>query len=167
MVLNKAQMLFWGHTAEKSPAEKVTDGHENIGLVAEVDPKVREFRIGDKVGCLGCSYACCRLPCARLKNPVHALTGLIVCRQMIVRDVWSTTCLRKRNRKVAWCSLTALIWLPPHHSSFSHRHGIRPHLTIFTNLDDINSIINMMKGGKYAGRLGIVFSNDSQLLSNL
>lgn len=50
---------------------------------------------------------------------------------------------------------------------FSHRHGIRPHLTTFTNLDDINSIINMMKGGKYAGRLGIVFSNDSQLLSNL
>jgi D-arabinose 1-dehydrogenase-like Zn-dependent alcohol dehydrogenase len=52
-------MLFWGHTAEKPPMEKVTIGHENTGIVAAVGSKVQGFRVGDKVGCLGCSYACC------------------------------------------------------------------------------------------------------------
>ncbi|KAL2784601.1 chaperonin 10-like protein [Aspergillus keveii] len=51
-------MLFWGHTAEKPPMEKVTVGHENTGIVAAVGSNVQGFRVGDKVGCLGCSYAC-------------------------------------------------------------------------------------------------------------
>ncbi|KAL3457228.1 chaperonin 10-like protein [Aspergillus heterothallicus] len=51
-------MLFWGHTAEKPPMEKVTIGHENTGIVAAVGSKVHGFKVGDKVGCLGCSYAC-------------------------------------------------------------------------------------------------------------
>lgn len=40
---------------------------------------------------------------------------------------------------------------------FSHKHGIKPHLTTFTSLDDIHSIIDMMQSGKSTGRLGIVF----------
>lgn len=52
-------MLFWGHTAEKPPMEKVTIGHENTGTVAAIGRNVTGFKIGDPVGCLGCSYACC------------------------------------------------------------------------------------------------------------
>ncbi|KAJ5753583.1 uncharacterized protein N7511_007736 [Penicillium nucicola] len=51
-------MLFWGHTAEKPPMEKVTIGHENTGTVVAVGRNVTGFKIGDLVGCLGCSYAC-------------------------------------------------------------------------------------------------------------
>ncbi|KAL4876848.1 chaperonin 10-like protein [Aspergillus karnatakaensis] len=51
-------MLFWGHTAEKPPMEKVTIGHENTGIVVSIGSKVSGFKVGDKVGCLGCSYAC-------------------------------------------------------------------------------------------------------------
>lgn len=52
-------MLFWGHTAEKPPMEKVTLGHENTGVVVAIGSNVKGFKVGDKVGCLGCSYACC------------------------------------------------------------------------------------------------------------
>lgn len=52
-------MLFWGHTAEKPPMEKVTIGHENTGRVAAIGKNVTGFKVGDPVGCLGCSYACC------------------------------------------------------------------------------------------------------------
>ncbi|KAJ5378263.1 Polyketide synthase enoylreductase [Penicillium cataractarum] len=51
-------MLFWGHTAEKPPTDKVTLGHENTGIVAAMGSKVEGFKVGDRVGCLGCSYAC-------------------------------------------------------------------------------------------------------------
>ncbi|OJJ08265.1 hypothetical protein ASPVEDRAFT_89494 [Aspergillus versicolor CBS 583.65] len=51
-------MLFWGHTAEKPPMDKVTLGHENTGIVTAMGSKVTGFKVGDKVGCLGCSYAC-------------------------------------------------------------------------------------------------------------
>ncbi|KAF9886162.1 hypothetical protein FE257_011987 [Aspergillus nanangensis] len=51
-------MLFWGHTAEKPPTEKVTLGHENTGVVVAIGDEVKGFKVGDKVGCLGCSYAC-------------------------------------------------------------------------------------------------------------
>ncbi|KAJ5417041.1 uncharacterized protein N7487_000591 [Penicillium crustosum] len=51
-------MLFWGHTAEKPPMEKVTIGHENTGTVAAIGRNVTGFKVGDPVGCLGCSYAC-------------------------------------------------------------------------------------------------------------
>lgn len=54
------EMLFWGHTAEKPPMEKVTIGHENTGVVVGMGAKVEGFKIGDHVGCLGCSYACCK-----------------------------------------------------------------------------------------------------------
>lgn len=54
-------MLFWGHTAEKPPGNTVTIGHENTGTVVAMGKNVTGFRVGDKVGCLGCSYACCKL----------------------------------------------------------------------------------------------------------
>ncbi len=60
-------MLFWGHTAEKPPMEKVTIGHENTGIVTAMGSKVTGFMVGDKVGCLGCSYACCMLIGSRCK----------------------------------------------------------------------------------------------------
>ena len=53
------KMLFWGHTAETPPMEKVTIGHENTGTVVAMGSQVKGFQIGDPVGCLGCSYACC------------------------------------------------------------------------------------------------------------
>ncbi|KAK1763978.1 chaperonin 10-like protein [Phialemonium atrogriseum] len=51
-------MLFWGHTAEKPPTDTITIGHENTGVVVAMGKDVKGFKIGDKVGCLGCSYAC-------------------------------------------------------------------------------------------------------------
>jgi len=53
-------MLFWGHTAEKPPKPRITIGHENAGVVVEMGKNVKGFQVGDKVGCLGCSYACCK-----------------------------------------------------------------------------------------------------------
>ncbi|KAL4897835.1 GroES-like protein [Aspergillus ambiguus] len=61
-------MLFWGHTAEKPPMDKVTIGHENTGVVVAVGSKVQGFKIGDKVGCLGCSYACYECEGCRVHN---------------------------------------------------------------------------------------------------
>lgn len=52
-------MLFWDGTAEPATTENVTIGHENTGVVLEVGRNTTGFKIGDKVGCLGCSYACC------------------------------------------------------------------------------------------------------------
>ncbi|PYI09500.1 GroES-like protein [Aspergillus sclerotiicarbonarius CBS 121057] len=75
-------MLFWGHTAEKPPMEKVTIGHENTGTVTAVGKNVVGFKIGDPVGCLGCSYACyecegCRihnLHCVQRTGKLHGFT---------------------------------------------------------------------------------------------
>ena len=53
------QMNFWGHSAPEASEENVTIGHENTGVVVDMGSAVRGFKIGDKVGCLGCSYACC------------------------------------------------------------------------------------------------------------
>ena len=53
-------MLFWGHTAEEPPEDTVTIGHENTGFVIAMGNDVTGFEIGDPVGCLGCSYACCK-----------------------------------------------------------------------------------------------------------
>jgi D-arabinose 1-dehydrogenase-like Zn-dependent alcohol dehydrogenase len=53
-------MLFWGHTAEKPPTDRMTIGHENTGFVVARGKNVKGFDIGDPVGCLGCSYACCK-----------------------------------------------------------------------------------------------------------
>lgn len=47
--------------------EKVTIGHENTGIVTAMGSKVTGFMVGDKVGCLGCSYACCMLIGSRCK----------------------------------------------------------------------------------------------------
>ncbi|EOD45473.1 putative alcohol dehydrogenase protein [Neofusicoccum parvum UCRNP2] len=55
---NDNEMLFWGHTAEKPSGNTVTIGHENTGEVVAVGKDAKGFKIGDKVGCLGCSYAC-------------------------------------------------------------------------------------------------------------
>ncbi|KAH6723461.1 chaperonin 10-like protein [Leptodontidium sp. MPI-SDFR-AT-0119] len=51
-------MLFWDGTKEEATSENVTVGHENTGIVVEVGKNVKGFSVGDKVGCLGCSYAC-------------------------------------------------------------------------------------------------------------
>ncbi|KAL6407695.1 putative alcohol dehydrogenase protein [Ilyonectria robusta] len=51
-------MLFWGHTAEVPPTDRITIGHENTGHVVAHGKDVKNFKIGDPVGCLGCSYAC-------------------------------------------------------------------------------------------------------------
>ncbi|KAF2014073.1 GroES-like protein [Aaosphaeria arxii CBS 175.79] len=51
-------MLFWGHTTEKPPTDKITIGHENTGYVVTMGKNVQGFKVGDAVGCLGCSYAC-------------------------------------------------------------------------------------------------------------
>lgn len=53
------QMLFWGHTAEEPPEDKMTIGHENTGFVVAMGKDVTGYKIGDPVGCLGSSYACC------------------------------------------------------------------------------------------------------------
>lgn len=52
-------MLFWEGTAEPATSEDVTIGHENTGVVVEVGKNAKGFMVGDKIGCLGCSYACC------------------------------------------------------------------------------------------------------------
>ncbi|KAJ5360454.1 hypothetical protein N7517_009645 [Penicillium concentricum] len=67
-------MLFWGHTAEKPPMEKVTIGHENTGTVAAMGRNVTGFKIGDPVGCLGCSYACYECEGCRVHN-LHCVEG--------------------------------------------------------------------------------------------
>ena len=40
---------------------------------------------------------------------------------------------------------------------FSHKHGIKPHMTVFENLDDIHTMIDMARSGKSTGRFAIVF----------
>lgn len=40
---------------------------------------------------------------------------------------------------------------------FSHKNNIKPHMTTFNRLEDIHSIIDLMKHGKTAGRFAIVF----------
>jgi D-arabinose 1-dehydrogenase-like Zn-dependent alcohol dehydrogenase len=40
---------------------------------------------------------------------------------------------------------------------FSHRHTIKPHITTFDKIEDIDKIIGMMEEGRSAGRFGIVF----------
>ncbi|CAI7565800.1 unnamed protein product [Penicillium bialowiezense] len=67
-------MLFWGHTAEKPPMEKVTIGHENTGRVAAIGKNVTGFKVGDPVGCLGCSYACYECEGCRVHN-LHCVEG--------------------------------------------------------------------------------------------
>lgn len=59
LLLTPLKMLFWGHTAEEPPTNKTTIGHENTGYVVGIGKDVQGFKIGDLVGCLGCSYACC------------------------------------------------------------------------------------------------------------
>lgn len=56
-------MLFWDGTAEPATTESVTIGHENTGIVVELGSETTGFKVGDKVGCLGCSYACCKRLC--------------------------------------------------------------------------------------------------------
>jgi D-arabinose 1-dehydrogenase-like Zn-dependent alcohol dehydrogenase len=55
-------MLFWDHTSEKPESDTVTIGHENTGYIVAMGKDVKGFKLGDKVGCLGCSYACCKSP---------------------------------------------------------------------------------------------------------
>ena len=61
-------MLFWGHSDQKPAVEsRITLGHENTGVVVGLGSKVQEFRVGDKVGCLMCSSACCKFVFPRLQ----------------------------------------------------------------------------------------------------
>lgn len=57
---SNSQMLFWGHTAEEPPTDLMTIGHENTGYIVAVGKSVTGLSIGDHVGCLGSSYACCK-----------------------------------------------------------------------------------------------------------
>ncbi|OBT74444.1 hypothetical protein VF21_06608 [Pseudogymnoascus sp. 05NY08] len=61
-------MLFWDSTAEPATTEDVTIGHENTGVVVEVGSKTTGFSVGDKVGCLGCSYACYKCEACKIHN---------------------------------------------------------------------------------------------------
>lgn len=127
-------MLFWGHTAEKPPTEKVTIGHENTGIVVAIGSKVTGFQVGDKVGCLGCSYACCML--IELWLPKTNANRYNVNVKMTVKDVLLITSSAKGEPDVStgsrpmailqsipwqiiatpWCCRTVLIWLRQHHS---------------------------------------------------
>lgn len=40
---------------------------------------------------------------------------------------------------------------------FSHEHGIKSHVTVYKDINDIMEMIDLMEAGKTAGRLGIVF----------
>ena len=54
-------MLFWGNSDQKpAVASRITLGHENTGVVVGLGSKVQGFKVGDKVGCLVTSYACCK-----------------------------------------------------------------------------------------------------------
>lgn len=78
-------MLFWDGTAEPATAEDVTIGHENAGIVVQVGKGTKGFKVGDKVGCLGCSYACCKLLMYQFR-PNFELMGV----KMNVKDARST-----------------------------------------------------------------------------
>lgn len=40
---------------------------------------------------------------------------------------------------------------------FSYKHGIKAHVTTFTDIMDIHQVIESMESGTNAGRFGIVF----------
>ena len=40
---------------------------------------------------------------------------------------------------------------------FSHKHGIKAHITTFNDIGDIHKVIEAMEGGVNAGRFGITF----------
>lgn len=40
---------------------------------------------------------------------------------------------------------------------FSHKHGIKAHLTTFSDIMDIHKVIESMEAGTSAGRFGITF----------
>lgn len=75
-------MNFWGHSAPATTEENVTIGHENTGIVVDMGKDVKGFKIGDKVGCLGCSYACCEQP--NIESRAHNL--LMTTCKMIAKD---------------------------------------------------------------------------------
>jgi D-arabinose 1-dehydrogenase-like Zn-dependent alcohol dehydrogenase len=70
-------MNFWGHSAPEASEQNVTIGHENTGVVVDMGSAVRGFKVGDKVGCLGCSYACCELPRYLQKQSRHTFMLMI------------------------------------------------------------------------------------------
>ncbi|KAJ5698171.1 hypothetical protein N7462_000176 [Penicillium macrosclerotiorum] len=272
-------MLFWGHTAEKPPMDKVTIGHENTGTVTAIGSNVQGFKMGDIVGCLGCSYACyecdgCQvhnLHCAEGTGRMHGFTthghfaeySLSDYRNAMVlptgMDTVSTAPLfcagvtaiqyakafklrvigidisdsQLTNAKALGAEFTynsafyagyaeeirqktgggvhaavvlsasnaaystapnilringvlMVIGIPKENLSinaldillgkyrimgassgtpqqmrepieFSHKHGIKVHLTTVDKIEDIQQIIDLMEGGKTAGRFGVVF----------
>ncbi|GME50681.1 chaperonin 10-like protein [Neofusicoccum parvum] len=238
-------MLFWGHTAEKPSGNTVTIGHENTGEVVAVGKDAKGFKIGDKVGCLGCSYACsyhstksCELQeeqwvavvgCGGLghlaiqyaKAMKLRVIGLDVADAQLqsARDlgadavfntktdldyeskiktltaggchaaaVYSSSniayrdapkCLRINGllmvvgipqKELSINALDILLGkyriagrssgIPQHMPEvieFSHKHGIKPHVTTCPDINDINNMIELMENGHTAGRFGVVF----------
>lgn len=53
-------MFFWGYIVEELLYDNVIIGYENMGYVVVMGKDVVGFSIGDFVGCLGCSYVCCK-----------------------------------------------------------------------------------------------------------
>ncbi|KGO61326.1 Polyketide synthase, enoylreductase [Penicillium expansum] len=258
-------MLFWGHTAEKPPMEKVTIGHENTGTVAAIGRNVTGFKIGDPVGCLGCSYACLNgnrhfLPLQQLTESSDLAAYHSVKKCGLNEGDWITIigcgglghlaiqyakALKLRvigidisdsqleSAKSLGADLTfnsastlgyekeilsqtdggahaavvlsasnaayqsapsvlringilMVIGIPKENLSinalhillgkyrimgassgtpqqmrepieFSHKHGIKAHMTTFNDIEDIQKIIDLLENGKTAGRFGIVF----------
>lgn len=40
---------------------------------------------------------------------------------------------------------------------FSHKHGIKSHVTTYPDINDINNMIELLENGHTAGRVGVVF----------
>lgn len=45
----------------------------------------------------------------------------------------------------------------PEAINFSHKHKIKSHITTFDKINDIHSMIDLVRSGKATGRYGIVF----------
>ncbi|KAI1046854.1 hypothetical protein LB505_009714 [Fusarium chuoi] len=45
----------------------------------------------------------------------------------------------------------------PEAIEFSYKHGVKAHITSFKDLNEISKVIDLLKSGKAAGRIGILF----------
>jgi threonine dehydrogenase-like Zn-dependent dehydrogenase len=98
-------MLFWDGTAEPATTEDVTIGHENTGVVVDIGKGTEGFKVGDKVGCLGCSYACCESSNVAMVRGFRAEDVP----QILVRHAKSTTCFVKLEQEECTASVQLAI----------------------------------------------------------
>jgi threonine dehydrogenase-like Zn-dependent dehydrogenase len=90
-------MLFWGHTAETPPKSRITIGHENTGEVVALGKSVTGFSVGDKVGCLGCSYACCKSKVSATMSGGETMLTRYTPGQTSVKAAKPTICYARRE----------------------------------------------------------------------